>query len=133
MLIPFRLALATERSTRSRSEDEQRILSSILNFRLSATEARAVWPQIEEHKWYVSEQLGRDVGLRVAALDYFENIHGLRTQASRTNAVTRRLRSGAKDFATLYLTHQNLKAFDGVWGASPEEFSWPRGGMAASR
>jgi hypothetical protein len=27
-----------------------------------------------EHKWFVSERLGRDVGLRVAALDYFENV-----------------------------------------------------------
>src|SRR5436190_19198947 len=122
MLSPLRLAFATERG--ARSSDEQRILSSILNFRLSATEARAVWPQIEEHKWYVSEQLGRDVGLKVAALDYFENIYGSRRYASQTSGLTRRFRHGAKNFATLYLTHQNLKAYEAAWMAMPEELNW---------
>jgi hypothetical protein len=42
---------------------------------LSAREARDVWPSVLEHKWYLGERLGRDVGLRVAAVDYFENIH----------------------------------------------------------
>jgi hypothetical protein len=31
------------------------------------------WPAIERHKWMLSERLGRDVGAKVAALDYFEN------------------------------------------------------------
>jgi hypothetical protein len=30
---------------------------------------------IETHKWILSERLGRDVGLHVAAIDYFENVH----------------------------------------------------------
>lgn len=42
---------------------------------LSAAEARAVWPSLLEHKWYLGERLGRDVGLRVAAVDFFENVH----------------------------------------------------------
>ena len=29
--------------------------------------------RIQEHKWYLSEKLGRDVGCKVAALDLFEN------------------------------------------------------------
>jgi hypothetical protein len=40
---------------------------------LSSTRAREVLPRVLEHKWLLSEQLGRDVGLRVAAADYFEN------------------------------------------------------------
>jgi hypothetical protein len=32
------------------------------------------WRAIEQHKWLLSERLGRDVGSQVAALDYFENI-----------------------------------------------------------
>ena len=35
---------------------------------------------IETHKWILSERLGRDVGLRVAALDYFENVHPRKPQ-----------------------------------------------------
>lgn len=29
--------------------------------------------RIQEHKWYLSEKLGRDVGCKVAALDLVEN------------------------------------------------------------
>lgn len=32
------------------------------------------WRAIEQHKWLLSERLGRDVGPQVAALDYLENI-----------------------------------------------------------
>jgi hypothetical protein len=42
--------------------------------KLSASEVHAEWPRVLEHKWFVSERLGRDVGLRVAAVDYFENV-----------------------------------------------------------
>lgn len=34
---------------------------------------------IKDHKWYLSERLGRDVGTIVAALDYFLNIQKLPT------------------------------------------------------
>jgi len=32
-----------------------------------------VWVNILEHKWYLSEKLGRDVGIKVACLDFIEN------------------------------------------------------------
>ncbi len=32
------------------------------------------WNAIEHHKWLLSERLGRDVGMQVAAADYLENI-----------------------------------------------------------
>jgi hypothetical protein len=31
------------------------------------------WAAIEQHKWMMRERLGRDVGPKVAALDYFEH------------------------------------------------------------
>jgi hypothetical protein len=34
---------------------------------------------IKDHKWYLSERLGRDVGTIVAAIDYFLNIQKLPT------------------------------------------------------
>jgi transitional endoplasmic reticulum ATPase len=49
-------------------------LKSVAGAKLSSLEAREVWPQVMEHKWYMSERLGRDVGLRVAAVDYFTNV-----------------------------------------------------------
>ena len=33
-----------------------------------------VWPRILLHKWLMSEKLGRDVGLRIACIDFLENI-----------------------------------------------------------
>ena len=36
--------------------------------------AADLWPRILLHKWLMSEKLGRDVGLRVACIDFLENI-----------------------------------------------------------
>lgn len=55
--------------------NQWRSLRKLSGVKLSASEARAVWPRVLEHKWYLGERLGRDVGLRVAAVDYLENIH----------------------------------------------------------
>jgi Domain of unknown function (DUF4032) len=51
-----------------------RALRRLTGVRLSEAEASALWPRLLEHKWYVGERLGRDVGLRVAAVDYLENV-----------------------------------------------------------
>ena len=56
----------------------RRSLRQMAGVELSAQEARAVWPSVLEHKWYLGERLGRDVGLRVAAVDFFENVHPTR-------------------------------------------------------
>ncbi|HWT03958.1 MAG TPA: DUF4032 domain-containing protein [Pyrinomonadaceae bacterium] len=53
---------------------ETRELNSAAGVGLSSVEASEVWPQVLEHKWYMSERLGRDVGLRAAAVDYFTNV-----------------------------------------------------------
>jgi len=60
----------------------RRSLKELAGVRLSASEASDVWPQVLEHKWYLGERLGRDVGLRVAAVDYFENIRRPRARTS---------------------------------------------------
>jgi hypothetical protein len=61
--------------------------------RLTSTEAQAEWPRVLEHKWFVSERLGRDIGLRVAAIDYFENVrlprHTRTSQASTATLLRR--------------------------------------------
>jgi transitional endoplasmic reticulum ATPase len=33
-----------------------------------------LWPKILQHKWLLSEKLGRDVGLHVACIDFLENM-----------------------------------------------------------
>lgn len=33
-----------------------------------------LWPKIVQHKWLLSEKLGRDVGLRTACVDFVDNM-----------------------------------------------------------
>ena len=48
-----------------------------MNLRFSEEEAKKHWAEIVKHKWVMSEKLKRNVGVRVAALDYFKNIKGM--------------------------------------------------------
>ena len=73
-MIPFRLDYVIEQSSLEGVCEEQKVLKELAGVRLQPAEARAEWPRVLEHKWFVSERLGRDIGLRVAALDYFENV-----------------------------------------------------------
>lgn len=58
---------------------EQSDLKKLVNLNFSQEEARYLWSRINDHKWYVGERLGRDVGLKVAAFDYLENIYQFKT------------------------------------------------------
>ena len=73
-MIPFRLDYVIEKVNAEGACEEQKVLKELAGVKLRPAEARAEWPRVLEHKWFVSERLGRDVGLRVAALDYFENV-----------------------------------------------------------
>jgi hypothetical protein len=73
-MIPFRLDYVIEKSIGEGACEEQEVLKELAGVKLQPAEARAEWPRVLEHKWFVSERIGRDVGLRVAALDYFENV-----------------------------------------------------------
>lgn len=65
---------ATERVVARQPTSRRRALRKLAGVKVSASEADAAWLRVLDHKWYLSEQLGRDVGLRVAAVDFFENI-----------------------------------------------------------
>jgi len=43
--------------------------------------AENLWHKIVQHKWVLSERLGRDVGTKVACLDFIENIQRLDQQS----------------------------------------------------
>ncbi len=53
------------------------LIYTLMNLRFSEEEAIKHWNEIVMHKWMMSEKLERNVGVRVAALDYFKNIKGL--------------------------------------------------------
>ncbi len=77
MPMPFKLDQVIERA-HADDESEKQKLKQVAGVRLSSSEAQEVWPQVLEHKWYMSERLGRDVGLKAAAADYFENVRRVR-------------------------------------------------------
>ncbi len=81
IMIPFKLEYVIEAVVSQNPEDQRRVLKRLSGLKLSAAEARTVWPRILEHRSILSDRLGRDVGLRVAVIDYFENLAPL--QADR--------------------------------------------------
>ena len=81
MPISFRLEHVIEEVLSDYPKDQKRMLRKLAGVKLSTNEARSAWPQVLEHKWFLSERLGRDVGLRVAATDYFENIQPPRSSS----------------------------------------------------
>jgi hypothetical protein len=54
---------------------EQIFLKKYLKKDFPREEAKYLWERIVDHKWYVGERLKRDVGFRVAAVDYIENFY----------------------------------------------------------
>lgn len=44
-----------------------------------------LWIKILEHKWFLSEKLGRDVGIRVSALDLIENTDAVQDEVEAEN------------------------------------------------
>lgn len=62
-------------SPRTKFSDEQVILSEFTGIHFSRNEAEALFSKIKNHKWMMSEKLSRDVGLRVAAIDFMENFY----------------------------------------------------------
>ena len=83
MTIPLKLDYVIEKVLANNTESRRRVLKRLTGLKLSDLEAHIVWPRILDHKWYLSERIGRDVGLRVAAVDYFENVQPLREPATK--------------------------------------------------
>jgi len=53
----------------------QGLVEAMTGIVLPRREAKIVLERIPDHKWLLSEQLGRDVGLKVAAIDLVENFY----------------------------------------------------------
>lgn len=53
------------------------LMLALTHKRFGPEEARTLWKEMLLHKYYLSEKLGRNVGIRVAALDFLENQRGI--------------------------------------------------------
>jgi diguanylate cyclase (GGDEF)-like protein len=50
------------------------LIFALIQIRLPEDEAKRDWKEILNHKYLISEKLGRNVGIHVATLDYYTNI-----------------------------------------------------------
>jgi hypothetical protein len=91
MPIPFKLDYVIEELVKD-GESERQAIKRLTGVRLPAPKAFFVWRRILDHKWYISERLGRDTGLKVAAIDYFENIYQAPRASRRNGWLQTRLR-----------------------------------------
>jgi hypothetical protein len=73
-MIPYKLDLVIEEVS-SAQLAAQGLLQAYTGKVIPKWEAEKVWHRIPDHKWYLSERLGRDVGTRVAAVDFVENFY----------------------------------------------------------
>jgi hypothetical protein len=74
-MIFYQLDYVVDEVLKNNPSPEQMFLKKYLNTNFAKKEARYLWEKIVDHKWYVSERLRRDIGFRVAAVDYFENFY----------------------------------------------------------
>ena len=74
-MIFYTLDYVIEKTLKQNLTAEQMFLKEFAGGKLANEEANYLFERIKDHKWYVSERLGRDIGLKVAAIDYLENIH----------------------------------------------------------
>jgi len=87
-MIPYRMDYTIEKVLENRNAPEQQVLQQLTGKIFATNEATMLLKKIKDHKWNVSEQLGRDVGIKVAAIDYFENIYKLPTTPKTNNLMT---------------------------------------------
>lgn len=52
------------------------LICTLTNLKYNETQARNLWEELLNHKLKMSERMERNVGIRVAAFDYFQNIEG---------------------------------------------------------
>lgn len=83
-MIFYTLDYTIEKTLKQRQTVEQNFLKNFTKEEFSAKEAKFIYTKISDHKWYVSEMLKRDVGMTVAAVDYFENFHETKANRSRS-------------------------------------------------
>lgn len=97
-MIPFKNDYVIEKIISEQLSKEEIFLQSMFGQRVAKREAKAYFERILDHKWYVSERLGRDIGVYVAALDFATNIEPLpmarHNRRNTSGKLTRAVRFG---------------------------------------
>ena len=83
----YRLDYTIEKTLNSKLNLKQKFLLEYTGKNFSAKEAEKVWLLVVDHKWYISERLNRDIGLRVAAVDYITNFYNPPVNENKDNFI----------------------------------------------
>lgn len=74
-MVTYQLDYVVEEVLKNQPSLEQSNLKKYVGADFTKEEAKYIWERVIDHKWYVGERLKRDIGLRVAAVDYVENFY----------------------------------------------------------
>ena len=74
-MVIHQLDYVVEKVLKNQPSFEQQTLKDYTGANYTKEEAKHIWKRVVDHKWYVGERLQRDIGLRVAAVDYVENFY----------------------------------------------------------
>ncbi len=84
-MVYYQLDYVVEEIKKNEPNREQKLLKTLVGQDFTKEEAAFVWEKVNDHKWCIGERLKRDVGLRVAAVDYVENFYDAGIFRSKKN------------------------------------------------
>jgi hypothetical protein len=84
-MIPYRLDYTIEKVLTDKLSKAQIRLKQFTGKLFKKVEAEDVLARVENHRWHLSENLGRDVGFRVALFDFLENFSNSQPRPKPTN------------------------------------------------
>lgn len=70
----FRCSVVRRCDSEERGRFYVDLIARLTGYEIPPSEAPELWARILEHKWYLSERAGRDVGIQTAALDFFKRL-----------------------------------------------------------
>ncbi len=84
-MLTYKLDYAIEKILQQRLSPEQSFLKNLTGETIAKEQAKYLWNRIQDHKWNIGERLQRDVGLRVAAIDFLENFYEPKNPKSKNS------------------------------------------------
>lgn len=88
---------------------QKTLLEIYTDQRIPAHEADELLRKVADHKWYISQQLNRDVGFHVAAIDYVENFYRPQTGRRYEGKFTKTINNAVQAIGSAVKTYLKVK------------------------
>lgn len=109
-MIFYQLDYVVEEIRKNEPSKEQVILKIFTGEIFTQKEAAYIWERVVDHKWYIGERLKRDVGERVAAIDFIENFYepnNIFQNKNNQSGVFRRIVNSFKQLGRAYFVSKS--------------------------